>query len=146
MKKTELVRKWKPGDRVGTIFYISSLAPDHRLMEFCRPARVVGMIRDFIQEIPECDRAEIKLSVAIGIYAKHGGHKRIVVGRWSPSESSSIEQFVEACKLEASKYKVVWPPNESVEVTIGSESESEPAALSSSTRTAAQQADEADVE
>jgi hypothetical protein len=116
VERTKLVQRWQPGDRTGSLFYVSSQWRDQRLSEFCSAAEISSVIREFVYPIPEEERQEVLASVAISVYAKHGGHKRVVLGTWNPAGSTPLERFVRDCKSEALGYKVVYPPNESVEI------------------------------
>jgi hypothetical protein len=115
MKKTKLVRKWKPGDRRGELFFVASATDDSRLSRFCSGSEIVSIIREFLEPIPVLAEAEASISIGIELYAQNGGQKRIEIGRWQPSDHESLEQFAQACKRRASEYHVVYPPNESVE-------------------------------
>ena len=115
-RRTQLVRMWKPGDRVGTLFFISARWRDHELSRFCSHSEINGIVRDFLYPIPREEQEAIAVSLGIAVYAENGGHKRVILGRWHPGENLSIEQFSQQCNALASEYKVVYPPNESIEI------------------------------
>ena len=115
-KKKRIIRKWKPGDRAGDLFYVSAHTANHGISEFCSAANIAGILRDFLYPILEDDKRTLEISIGIEVYAEKGGHKRVVVGRWTPAEGSSMEAFVQQCKVKAATYKVVYPPTEIVEV------------------------------
>lgn len=115
-KRTKRVQRWKPGDRQGTIFYLSARWADQVLTRFCSHAEINAIVRDFLAPIPREEQETFTISVAIALYAENGGEKRKVLGRWNPGSPMSLERFTQECGSLAAEYKSVWPPTESVEI------------------------------